>query len=97
MQRTYDLEDRLVKYAADIVQFTKEFPREYAANKLREQLTRASFSSALNYGEVQAAESTRDFKHKSSVVLKELKECRIGLKLSAHLHYGHRKKTTATA
>jgi len=35
----------------------------------------------LNYGEAQAAESGKDFIHKMRLVLKELKECRVNLKI----------------
>ena len=36
---------------------------------------------ALNYGEAQGAESLKDFIHKMRVVLKELKESKVCLKL----------------
>ena len=45
------------------------------------QLIRSCHSPAFNYGEVQAAESPKDFVHKMSIVLKELKECRTALKI----------------
>lgn len=35
----------------------------------------------MNYGEVQGAESGKDFIHKMRLVLKELKECRVNLKI----------------
>ena len=35
----------------------------------------------MNYGEVQAAESKKDFIHKMGIVLKELKECSTSLKI----------------
>ncbi len=38
-------------------------------------------SPTFNYGEVQAAESRNDFIHKLGIVLKELKECRVALKI----------------
>jgi four helix bundle protein len=44
-------------------------------------LIRACHSPAFNYAEAQAAESLNDFIHKLGVVLKELKECRIALKI----------------
>ncbi|MCL5020471.1 MAG: four helix bundle protein [Bacteroidetes bacterium] len=34
-----------------------------------------------NYGEAQGAESRSDFIHKMGIVLKELEECRSGLKI----------------
>ncbi len=48
---------------------------------LSEQLIRSATSSALNYGEAQGAESKRDFIHKMGVILKELRESSINLKL----------------
>ena len=38
-------------------------------------------SSALNYGEARAAESKRDFLHKLSIVLKELRETMLNLQI----------------
>lgn len=48
---------------------------------LSTQIIRSSTSAALNYGEAQAAESKKDFIHKTSLVLKELKEKKVSLKL----------------
>ncbi|MEL6810886.1 MAG: four helix bundle protein, partial [Bacteroidota bacterium] len=45
------------------------------------QLNRSSTSAALNYGEVQGAASNKDFVHKMNIVLKELKESRVNLKI----------------
>jgi len=45
------------------------------------QIIRASTSAALNYGEAQGAESKSDFIHKVSIILKELRETQISLKL----------------
>ena len=44
-------------------------------------MLRSSTSCALNYGEAQAAESNKDFIHKFRVVLKELRESSICLKI----------------
>jgi four helix bundle protein len=46
---------------------------------MTKQIIRSSTSAALNYGEAQGAESKRDFIHKSSVVIKELRETKISL------------------
>ena len=48
---------------------------------LANQISRASTSPALNYGEAQSAESTRDFIHKMKIGLKELRETLIGIKI----------------
>jgi len=50
-------------------------------NHLSSQLFRSSTSVVLNFDEVQGAESLKDFIHKMRVVLKELKESKVCLKL----------------
>jgi len=49
-------------------------PNTRAGNYIAGQLIRSCHSPTFNYGEVQASESAKDFIHKMSVVLKELKE-----------------------
>ncbi|RLD18097.1 MAG: four helix bundle protein [Bacteroidetes bacterium] len=94
MHMKFDLENRLVNFATKTIVFTRSLPKEYAAERLKEQLTRSTMSSALNYGEAQAAESRRDFKHKISIVLKELKESRVGMKILSRLEYGNTTSRT---
>ena len=48
---------------------------------LSNQIIRSSTSAALNFGEAQSAESRKDFIHKMSIVLKELRETEICLKI----------------
>ena len=47
------------------------------------QMIRCGTSPAPNYAEACAAESRNDFTHKLGIVLKELRETRIWLKLTA--------------
>jgi four helix bundle protein len=77
----YDLEDRLVSFACMIIDIVEELPTTRAGIYIAGQLVRSGHSPAFNYGEAQGAESRKDFIHKLSVVLKELKECRIALKI----------------
>ena len=56
-------------------------PNDRAGNYIAGQLVRSCHSPTFNYGEAQAAESTKDFIHKMGVILKELKECRTALKV----------------
>ena len=44
-------------------------------------MTRSSILSALNYGEATGAESPKDFVHQMQVVLKELKETWVALRI----------------
>ena len=50
-----------------------------ASNHYAGQLLRSGSSPALNYGETQSAESKKDFIHKMSIILKELRESLICL------------------
>lgn len=64
-----------------MIDVVESLPDSRAGNYLAGQLIRSAHSPALNYGEAQAAESRSDFIHKMGIVLKELKECRSGLKI----------------
>lgn len=85
---SYNLEDRLVAFAANVIFFTNSLPKDYAGNHLKGQLIRSGSSPALNYAEANAAESNKDFIHKNKVVLKELKENKVCLKILDKLQYG---------
>jgi four helix bundle protein len=77
----YNLEDRLVDYTCRMIDVVEALPNTRSGNYIAGQLIRSCHSPTFNYGEAQAAESTRDFAHKISIVLKELKECRTALKI----------------
>lgn len=77
----YDLEERLIKFAVDVIILCKEIEGNFASKHLSEQLIRSATSPALNYGEAQSAESARDFIHKMKLCLKELRESLVNLKI----------------
>jgi four helix bundle protein len=70
------LEDRLLDYAASIIDVTERLPSSRAGNHVAGQLLRSGTSPLPNHGEAQAAESHADFVHKLRVCLKELRESR---------------------
>ncbi len=80
-QPKYDLEERLLEYAARIIRLTDALPRSRAGVHVADQLLRSGTSPLSNHGEAQAAESVDDFIHKISIGLKELKETRRWLRL----------------
>jgi four helix bundle protein len=80
-QRVYDLEDRLIGFSCRVVDVVEALPNTRAGNYIAGQLVRCGLAPALLYGEAQGAESRDDFIHKMKVVLKELKETRVCLKL----------------
>lgn len=81
MNRKFDLEDRLINFAITCIKLFQKVERTYALDHMSKQLIRSATGAALNYGEVQGAESSRDFIHKMGIVLKELKESRVNLKI----------------
>lgn len=76
-----ELESRLIGLSISINKLCKELNAGYMEQHLSMQIIRSSTSAALNYGEAQAAESKNDFIHKVSIVLKELRETQVNLKL----------------
>ena len=80
-RRTYDLEDRLVKFAIAILEVCDLLPSSRVGMNIVHQLSRSGMSPALMYGEAQAAESRNDFIHKIKILLKELRETRVSLRI----------------
>ena len=79
--KKFDLEDRLINFSVSIIELVNETPKTFTGIHLSKQLARSGTSVALNYGEAQASESKRDFIHKMKIVLKELRETFICLKI----------------
>jgi len=77
----FDLEERLIDFAVLIIEIINDIENSKAGNHLAGQLVRSGTSVALNYGEAQSAESKKDFIHKMKVILKELRETFICLKI----------------
>lgn len=75
-ETNYDLEERLLDYAARICHLVEQLPRTWAARHAARQLLRSGTSPLPNHGEAQAAESVEDFVHKLRICLKELRESR---------------------
>lgn len=61
MKKKFDLEDRLISFAVICIKLFKKLEYNYALDHLSKQLIRSASSAALNYGEVQGAESGKDF------------------------------------
>jgi len=76
---TFDLENRLIDFAVQIIRTTESITKNKAGNHIAGQLMRCGTSPAPNYGEAQAAESPADFIHKMKICLKELRESKVWL------------------
>ena len=77
----FDLEDRLIDFAIRISEVAESLPNTILGKYLQGQIIRSGTSPALNYGEAQGAESSKDFIHKLKIVLKELRETFVALKI----------------
>jgi four helix bundle protein len=79
-----DLADRTFTFACAIVRFCRKLSTEPGvARHIAWQLADAGTSIAANYEEAKAAYSRREFRAKTSIVLKEARESRLWLRLIA--------------
>jgi four helix bundle protein len=80
-ETTFDLEERLLEYAVRIIRLVDALPASPAGRHVANQLLRCGTSPLANHGEVQGAESRKDFIHKLGLCLKEIREARRWLRL----------------
>jgi four helix bundle protein len=76
-----DLEGRLIDFAVRIIKLSGRLPKDAAGKHIGGQIMRSGTSPAPNYGEARGAESYADFVHKLGIVLKELNETSIWLRV----------------
>lgn len=80
-KKKFDLEERLIDFSVVIIKISESVFNTRAANHIAGQILRSGTSPSLNYGEVKAAESRNDFIHKVKIILKELRETFVALKI----------------
>jgi four helix bundle protein len=76
-----DLSERLLDFAARVGRVVDTLPNTRLGRHIADQFVRAGTSPSPNYEEACAAESRRDFVHKMSICLKELRESRCWIRL----------------
>jgi len=81
MAKGDDIEARLIGFAVQVLDLCDRLPKSAAGLHISGQLLRSGSSPAPNYAETRGAESTRDFVHKLGIVLKELNESRVWLRI----------------
>jgi four helix bundle protein len=79
--KAIELEERLINFAVRKVRLTAHLPQTPAEIHIAGQILRSGTSPAPNYGEAGGAESHADFVHKIGIVLKELNETSIWLRV----------------
>lgn len=88
INKKFDLEDRFVSLAADIALFCKDLPKDFTGQYYGNQLLRSGGSAALNFGEALGTTTFNDYRFKATLVIKELKESRVNLKILNKISYG---------
>ncbi len=79
--KKFNLQERLINFAVQSIKHLEQLPVNVVNTHLKKQIIRSSSSPALNYAEACDAESRADFMHKIKVVLKELRETYVGMKI----------------
>ncbi len=88
MKKKYDFQDRLVSFAGDMILFVIKYRKKFAGEYLFDQILRSSGSAALNFAESQGSASKKDYLHRATIALKELKETEINLRIMKHIKFG---------
>jgi len=80
-----ELENRLIDFSVEVTNYVINLEKHPAVIHLKDQAIRSGTAVALNYAEAQSAESKKDFIHKLGIVIKELRETQVNLKMIKRL------------
>src|SRR5262245_53315603 len=81
-KKPYDIRERTFLFACDVTRaMLKVHPRGRIAAAFSLQIVAAAASAAANLEEADDASSDRDFRSKERIVLRELKEAKVRLRL----------------
>jgi len=80
--RQYDLEERTLNFAKEVIEFVKTLPRTIANAEITKQVIRSSGSVGANYIEGNESLSKKDFVMRIKICRKESKESSYWLKLA---------------
>ncbi len=72
--KTYDLEERTLKFSKEIIRLIKSIPRNVINHPIFSQLIRSATSVGANYREANDALGKKDFTHCLKIARKEAKE-----------------------
>jgi len=80
--KQYDLEERTLNFAKEVIEFVKTLPRTTANAEITKQVIRSSGSVGANYIEANESLSKKDFVMRIKICRKESKESSYWLKLA---------------
>ncbi|MDX1926857.1 MAG: four helix bundle protein [Pirellulaceae bacterium] len=81
LRKGEDIEERLLDFAVRVGKSIDALPDTRLGRHIAGQLVRSGTSPAPNYAEACAAESKKDFIHKLAIVLKELRESSVWIRM----------------
>jgi four helix bundle protein len=81
--RKNDLPERTAWFGEAVIVFVRRIRVDPVTSSLIDQLVRSGTSVGANYCEADDAESKKDFRHKISICLKEIKETKHWLRMMA--------------
>ncbi len=76
-----ELESRIIAYSVNVLDIAEGMQKNFMGSHLANQVIRSGTSVSLNFGELQGAQSRKDFLHKASIIQKELRETIINLRI----------------
>lgn len=76
-----DIQERTFEFGVEVIRLVNRLPRTIAGNAVGQQLIRAGTAVGANMQEADAAESKKDFIHKTAIALKEAQEAHYWLRL----------------
>jgi four helix bundle protein len=94
--RIYDLEDRTLHFAKNVVRFCQRLSRTNINQPLINQLVRSAGSIGANYREANDALGNKDFIHRLRIARKEAKETLFWLELVAEANASSNDSQWAT-
>ena len=82
-----ELQERLIQFAVAILKLFRKMPNSPDAKHISGQFMRSGTHPGIHYGEVRAAESSKDFVHKLKMINKELRETHNSLRIAQMMDY----------
>jgi len=80
--KQYDLEERTLNFAKEVIEFVKTLPKTIANAEITKQVIRSSGSIGANYIEANESLSKKDFVMRIKICRKESRESSYWLKLA---------------
>ena len=82
MAKGDDIEERLIRFAVSVLDLREGLPKTVPGTHIGNHHIRSATSAAPNYAEARGCESMNDFMHKLGIVLKELIEACVWLRMA---------------